>query len=365
MSKAKIKVFGASGCGNVGDDLIALILGEFIKNYFKDKVEVNFIPQQKQDEEIKDADVLIIGGGGLIYDYDINNVKNYCNAIEYAHSYRIPTYFMGMGVQHVFTDEAKAIYRHTLPKVSAISTRGTYDTQFITEDLQYNSERVITSRDLVFLYDDLIEKPIKPNKANTKPVLALSLADWKLGESYHNIKEGLREEYEKYRQYLEVKIPTLKDKYEVKVVCQANEDKEISEYLASILGTNTIYFPTIEDSKQLVEIYKSVDYVVTNRYHGLIAAIIARTPALSVSYSTHKSQRLVDDSFPSLRSQFYTIGDFVKEDVLTKIQQDDYRKLLRTATEFEYRVCIQETKKHKEILKYIAADIAKHYKRLS
>jgi hypothetical protein len=89
MSKSKVKIFGASGCGNVGDDLIALILQKYLQSSLGDVTEVSLIPQQNQHEELKDTDILVIGGGGLIYDYDINNVRNYCDAVNYAFSYRV------------------------------------------------------------------------------------------------------------------------------------------------------------------------------------------------------------------------------------------------------------------------------------
>lgn len=360
MSKAKIKIFGASGCGNVGDDLIAIILKRYIEKHFNDRADVSLIPQQRQFDEIKTADVLIIGGGGLIYDYDINNVRNYCDAVHYAASYRIPSYFMGMGVQHVFSDEAKAMYHEALPGVKAIATRGTFDSRFINEELHYPIERTVTSRDLVFLYDDVLGKGLRSNKANRKrPVLALSLADWKLGSNYQSIKPGLKEEYEEYRAYLEKELPKLKETFDIKVVCQAAEDIEISNYLVGLLNAQLVDFPTIERSPELVETYRDVDYVITNRYHGLIAAIIAGTPALGVSFSTHKSQRLIDDSFPSLKDQFYTVGDFVEADILSKMRDDVFRGQLKTASSVEYETCLRETRRHIEILKYISLDMAK------
>jgi polysaccharide pyruvyl transferase WcaK-like protein len=360
MSKSSIKIFGASNCGNVGDDLIALILQKYLRQAFGNEAEVDLIAQQKQYEEVKTADVLIVGGGGLIYDYDINNVRNYCNAINDAHDYRIPVYLMGMGVQHVFSDEGKAIYRDSLPKVSAIATRGTYDSAFIADDLGYDTKRLVTSRDLVFLYDDVIGIPqpveTKPRK---KPVLALSLADWRLGDSYKDISPDLASEYKKYREYLDENLLALKKKFDVKVVCQAREDEEVSAHLATLFGTKVITFPTIEDSTQLVEVYRDADYVITNRYHGLIAAIIAHTPALGVSFSTHKSQRLIDDSFSSIKSQFYTVSDFVSSDILTQMADATFLDTLNIPTEYEYDASVEQARKHSEILKYIATDIAK------
>jgi polysaccharide pyruvyl transferase WcaK-like protein len=252
------------------------------------------------------------------------------------------------------------MYHEALPGVRAIATRGTFDSDFITTDLHYPAGRTVTSRDLVFLYDDVIGRKSPVDKINRKkPVLALSLADWKLGDSYQNIKPGLKEEYDRYRVYLEKELPKLKGEFEIKVVCQATEDVDISNYLVEMLGAELVTFPEIERSVELVETYRNADYVITNRYHGLIAAIIAGTPALGVSFSTHKSQRLIDDSFPSLRKQFYTVSDFVGDDILSKMSNESFRTQLKTATSAEYDACLRETRRHIEILKYISLDIAK------
>jgi len=264
-----------------------------------------------------------------------------------------------MGVQHVFSDEAKSLYREELPKLRAIATRGVMDSQFIIDDLSFNPNRVVTSSDLVFLYDDVVGKKSHEERSHSKPVLALSLADWKLGKSYEDINKGLNDQYKEYRKYLDEKLPLLKDVFDVKVVCQAREDAEICKYVADVFGTEVVSFGSPEDSTRLVDVYREADYVISNRYHGLIAAIIAGTPVLGVSYSTHKTQRLISDSFPSIESQFYTIGDFVSDDILSRMMESDYRESICQPTQSEYDDCVKWARKHAEILKYIAGDIAR------
>ena len=358
----KIKIFGAANCGNVGDDLIAYVLENYLAKHINSKdIQVSFIAQQQQFAEIPDTDILIIGGGGLIYDYDINNVINYCKTIKFAHDYRVPVFFMGMGVQHVFSDEAKEMYRDALQYVKAIAVRGEEDARYIREELGYSSDLLITSRDLVFLYDDIAQpgNPLRAGGGSGKPVLALSLADWRLGENYSNIHGDLAEEYTAYRQYINSALPKLTDVFDVKIVCQASEDQAICRELADSISGEVIEFPSIETSPGIIELYRSVDYVITNRYHGLIAAIIADTPVIATSFSTHKSERLIKDSFPSLREQSYSIKEFVSEDIFQKMCDPNFRTGLQSASRREYRKCLKLARQHKEIVYIINNEISK------
>lgn len=357
----KIKIFGAGNCGNVGDDLIAYILEKYVEKNSHRKVDVSLIEQQKQYDEIPEADILIIGGGGLIYDYDMSNVLNYCNAIHLANNYRIPVFFMGMGVQHVFSQEAKDEYKKALPFVTAMAVRGEEDARFIQTELNYPEDRIVISRDIVFLHDDVcgrVEKR-RSEKGSEKPVLALSLADWKLGESFNTIEPRLADTYKKYREYIYEKLPKLKETFTVKVVCQASEDKEVANEIAELTGGEVYTFPAVESSSEIVQLYADADFVITNRYHGLIAAIIADTPVISASFSTHKSQRLIKDSFKSLTNQFYTIEEFTNQDILSNMCDNSYTDGLVSARRSEYRKCVKLAQKHNKIMRYIANELSK------
>ena len=97
---------------------------------------------------------------------------------------------MGIGVQHVFSSEARDMYRQTLPFVTAISTRGEHDSQFITQELGYPASRVVTARDLVFLLEpDAHDAPAAPEPTSQRPKLALSR--WLIGSWAVIIKRSI------------------------------------------------------------------------------------------------------------------------------------------------------------------------------
>lgn len=356
----RVSIFGASGAGNVGDDLIAVILQKYLQKQLDGMAEVTIIPQQ-HEQEVADSDILVIGGGGLIYDYDEANVRVYTEMIHLAYSYRIPMYMMGMGVQHVFTKKAIQAYTHALQFIRHIVTRSEQDGEFIANKFAYPMERITNSRDLVFLYEDVFGKVEPKQLTRKKPVLALSLADWQLGDNYAKIDKQLAGDYESYRKYLKKVAPTLGEVFDVKVVCQAAQDVAISKELVKLIGNSAelVTFPTIEESPRLVEVYQESDLVITSRYHGLIAAIIAGKPVVGVSFGGHKQQKLIDESFPSLQPQFYSVGSFTEADILAKIKDDTYRHELQAAKKSEYSACVRLARKHEEIRRLILTEFAK------
>ena len=309
MNKKKIiTIFGASGCGNVGDDLIGVTLKEYLEKKI-DNVEV-VLTQQHKREYIMASDIVIIGGGGLIYDYVMENVDNYIDIILRAKHLGIPTYMLGMGVQHVFSVEAKKKYEDAFKNLDMIETRGERDSKIIRDDFYYNG-RLVTGSDIVFLLKDSVRLK---KEHHDKPKILLSLADWKLGNDTNNkIDPKLEEDYKAYREYLRKELPKIKDDFDFIIVNQAVEDLEFSKELVELTGGRYETFETIEDSKRLLDIYSEADAVLTGRYHGMIAAILTRKPVLAVSFKGHKQHYLAKELFPSLVDQTITVGDFVRE----------------------------------------------------
>lgn len=358
MKQPRIGIIGAAMCGNIGDDLIAYVLKSFLIKGGLTREDVVIVPNPRDSiNDIVESDLIIIGGGGLIYDYDMANVDNYCNVIHTANNYRIPVIMVGMGVQHIFSEEAKEKYRKALPIVKLIITRGEEDSEIIRNELNYQGE-LVTSRDLVFLYDENDEE-LTDKVVSDKKKLTLSLSDWQLGENYEKIKPGLSGDYESYRNYIETRLPDLKSKYECTVLCQAREDQDVSKRLAELLGTEVVYYDGIDASKNIIKLFRQSDLVITNRYHGFISAVMADTPVIAASFKGHKTQRLIIDSFPSLVGQYFEVDQFVKSDIIDKIIRMTDANWPKTADLHEKEQCIKIAKKHDRAIKVIAGEMYK------
>jgi polysaccharide pyruvyl transferase WcaK-like protein len=354
----RILVFGATGSHNVGDDILGITLQKMIQQAVP-TAEVLLRPQHIR-EDIETSDLVVIGGGGLIYDADFENVTNYTSIIFRANDQAIPVYMAGIGVQYMFTEKAKAEYHDALRFVKAISARNDVDAKYLVKELGCRPEQVIRSRDLAFLAPEVLglgsERPY-----NSKKRLVLSLADWKLGkQNYEKIAAGLGTQKEAYLAYIKAAIAQLLEVYDVQLVCQAVEDRELyEELLAASPGLRMVEFKDIDDSARLIDIYRQADVAVTGRYHGLIASIVAGTPVIGVSFGGHKIKKLIDDSFPSLESQFFTVGDFVKNDILTKLTDAAFVVGLHRPKQAELQKTMNLACENYRLMKMIAGECAK------
>ena len=358
QAKKRVTIFGASGCNNVGDDLLGVTLQALLQKQLGPHVDVVLAPQHIR-EHIEQSDAVVIGGGGLIYDYDFANVENYVGIIERAAAQQIAVYMMGMGVQHVFSDKAKQLYRRGLRHVQAITVRDDDEKAFFVDELRCRPEQIIISRDLAFLAPDMFGWPQRPVPHEKKRLL-LSIADWKLSKTnYDKIEKGLSEQYASFVAYLHKEIGTLAALYDITLVCQAVEDQELYKDLQAKHGLELITFDTIDASKTLLEVYAQSDLVITGRYHGLIAAVLADKPVICVSFGGHKQQKLINDSFPSLREQFYSVDTFTKQDVLGGLRDAESWGRIAKVSDGERKYCVKLARRNYIVAKMIAGELAK------
>lgn len=361
----QILIFGATGSNNVGDDILGLILQRMVQKTLPG-ANVLIRPQHER-ADIETSDLVVIGGGGLIYDATFENVTNYTSLILHAYDQGIPVYMVGMGVQYMVTEEAKEIYRDALRFVKAVSVRNDADGDYLINELGCRPDQVIYSRDLAFLAPEVLDLPdnARADKGE-RPRLAFSLADLLVDlkldkKGYEKIGGAeLAEQKESYMQYVRDGVGSLLTKYDIRLVCQAQEDVKLYESLQDQYPTlEMVKFDGIEGSTELINAYSGADVAVTGRYHGMIAGILAGVPTIGVSFGGHKIKKLIDDSFPSLKSQFYSMGEMVEQDIFAKLLDDKFVATLRTPKSGEIRRCMKLARKQRTLMKMIAGECAK------
>lgn len=358
----QILVLGATGSYNVGDDILGLILQRMLQKTIPG-AKVLVRPQHVRDE-IETSDLIVIGGGGLIYDATFENVTNYTSIILRAQDQAIPVYMAGMGVQYMMTEEAKEIYRDALRFVKAISVRNDVDGDYLINELGCKPSQIIYSRDLAFLAPEVIDIPPMRQRRD-KPRLIVSLADLLIdlkldSKSTDKISDGFAKHKQNYMTYVHENIGRLLAYYDVQLVVQAQEDVPLYTALReNHPELELIEFAGIEDSWRLIQVFQEADIAITGRYHGLIAGVVAGTPTIGVSFGGHKIGKLIDDSFPSLRQQFYTMQQLVDEDIFSKLVDKGFTKTLRTPTSGELRRCMKKARQNWRLMKMIAGECAK------
>ena len=145
-------IAGAYGCGNTGDDAI---LAGLLKKYPSEKWDITAFsadPEQteryfcvktvkqklnvgfslgllrefefvKMIKAIKDADILLIGGGALIHDLRIYNLPYFFLLHALARVFCKKVIYFGIGVGPLSTRFGKWLCRHMFPKANHVSVR--------------------------------------------------------------------------------------------------------------------------------------------------------------------------------------------------------------------------------------------------
>jgi polysaccharide pyruvyl transferase WcaK-like protein len=148
---ARIVIAGAAGFTNLGDDAILSAMLAELREVLPDAAfvvaggpepppdpSVEWIAVRDGsavDAALTRADLLIVGGGGFIYDYDgilaptdlhrgdITFMYPYYRAALAASTRHVPLYFYGIGVDSLVTPTGRALTRDVLSRASAITVR--------------------------------------------------------------------------------------------------------------------------------------------------------------------------------------------------------------------------------------------------
>ena len=150
MAGPRIVIVGAAGFTNLGDDaILAVMLAElreaipgatFVVAGGPDEVQgadgwIHVRDIRAVDAAVAGADLVIVGGGGFIYDYDaivapydffrgdITFMFPYYRAALAARTRDVPVYFYGIGVDSLVTPAGRALTRDVLSQASAITVR--------------------------------------------------------------------------------------------------------------------------------------------------------------------------------------------------------------------------------------------------
>ena len=150
MAGPRIVIVGAAGFTNLGDDaILAVMLAELREAVPGATLVVAGGPDEVAgadgwvhvrdiravDAAVTHADLVIVGGGGFIYDYDaiiapydffrgdITFMFPYYRAALAARTRDVPVYFYGIGVDSLVTPAGRALTRDVLSRASAITVR--------------------------------------------------------------------------------------------------------------------------------------------------------------------------------------------------------------------------------------------------
>jgi polysaccharide pyruvyl transferase WcaK-like protein len=319
MSGAKVTVIGASMHDNAGDDMIAYQIKTLLsKSRVIDKNITLTNPHLVDDSLIQNSDLIIIGGGGLLYSTELENLKQYNRIGKLAKKYNKPLGMICVGTQGPSSPKDMHNFLELFDSCEVITTRSKKDT---TEILDSGTKtKVLTGQDLALLYrPNLILRIIKSLRPKRKPILAFSLMNWEIDYINHDlIYSGFSYDHKDYMRYIRNELFELTKDYKIKLICHAREDRAFYKELSEDLNLQLkIYSSNGDISKALkfFDEYLDADYVLTGRFHGLIAGLILRIPTVNWSLPKSKQTKLIESLPTKERPPSYSIREGLERNI--------------------------------------------------
>jgi polysaccharide pyruvyl transferase WcaK-like protein len=265
----KILIANAAGFGNVGDDAIRDVMIENIKKIIPDSKITCTNPPPHFDLVLKN-DIIIVGGGGLLYDVIPENVENYMRYLEWGQKLGKATICLGIGNQGIISDYGKNRYREILNKCDLITGRD----QETVESLK----NIGIEKDIKICAD--VAWLLKPKRSKlsirkkNRQVLGIVVFE---GE-FHN--------FNIYRMRIEHLLCKYKDVFDYAFFIFSKDDDKLTRELYKAFGGTLIEYEGIKPAEYL-SLIENIDMMFATRYHPFIFSILSGIPICIGDFGTH------------------------------------------------------------------------------
>ncbi len=304
-SPKTITISGYYGYGNLGDEAILESLVSSLKDRFDgDKLEIVVLsndPERTEDDHgvnaanrwnpavvfqtLKNSELLISGGGGLLQDRTSPpSLWYYLMIIYLARILSVPTYVLGQGIGPITRKYNELLLKGATSGVRGFLVRDDESAELL-RSFGVKDDKLIAGEDLAFLLprngnnrDEYLSSP-------DKEIVAAALRSDVRGRSdvLRAVSSGL---------------DMLHEKFDVNVVLFSTHslsDDDMSNDLQASTETSCKIIDVDHLSPvQLVEMMQGLDLVIAGRLHALIFAIISNTPVQGISYDP-KMDNLIKD----------------------------------------------------------------------
>jgi pyruvyltransferase len=284
----KVLVVGASNMGNVGDDLLASVLAEMLR---RQGARVWWSHPGIDPLHLKGFQAIVVGGGGLIYAsrdgrVETQNLANYLKFGPLCRHLGIPVALIGVSDQ----DHADGIGRsgitrefaeNCLPLFERATTRDEDSTALLQ---RLGVADVRTGPDMLFAWANRVRRAVQPTLAQPA---RLAMA----GELMDNVflARGLRDPASSLARSLAGQ--------EIDLLLMSDDDVSHAQRLRSELA-RVGATPSVQDMRglgieALAHAFAQYRGLVTTRFHGLVMAMMCRTPVLALDGAEGKKARLL------------------------------------------------------------------------
>lgn len=308
MKHKKYLITSANNYGNVGDDICGYSAQYMVKSIDPEASVIVTQPPFRKNL-MKDTDVVIVGGGGVIYDGDYQNVENYMSYIEWAQENNKKSIVLGVGVQGIHSEGGKERYLQALSSADLVTVRSPDDEKLLRN---IGVTNVVATQDLAFLTDKWVKKPSLVDrlrlklgmKKNGKPNLGIAFVDLvKIkGDNYDDASRNFVESFEG-------NLTQISRDFNVYLLVHSRDDANYYERLATQYDVTIVPYKNIHDLPRLWAYYHRMNLVIGTRFHSIILACLAGVPIVGIGSEGAKQNRLANYDMPTLKSQRLLLSD--------------------------------------------------------
>ncbi|NLL14908.1 MAG: polysaccharide pyruvyl transferase, partial [Fibrobacter sp.] len=254
--------------------------------YRRHKVEksvpVRSLSRRESELIVKDLDVLIVGGGGILYDFD---AKIYLREAQIAYEKSVPTMFYAVGAGPLNDPESQKLVREVLNYASIVTVRDKPSFRLL-EDIGVLREIVVTADPAFNLQPDPSpsDKLAKAGIGKGRKLIGMSVRE--PGRAAPDLK------VEHYHRFIADAADYLIERYNAQIVFIPMERKTLFDLHHSYAVIAKMVWPqfvSVLDAEytpdQIMRIMKELHFVVGMRLHFLIFAALQNIPFVPLPYS--------------------------------------------------------------------------------
>jgi pyruvyltransferase len=285
----KVLVVGASGMGNVGDDLLASVLADMLRRHAGARVWWSH--SDVDPLHLLGFQAVVVGGGGLVYASrdgrnESQNLANYLKFGPLCRHLGIPVAMIGVSDQdHAGgldrDDATREFARHCFPLFERATTRDADSTALLQ---RFGVPDVRTGPDLLFGWTGRARRAVQ---ASQPQPARLALAGELMDNVY--VARGIRDPASKF--YMAVAGQ------DIDLLLMSDDDVSHAQRLRPLLAQAGATV-SLQDLRgrgfdALVHAFSQYRALVTTRFHGLVMALICQVPVLALDGPDGKKSRLL------------------------------------------------------------------------
>ncbi len=299
----RIGISGSYGGNNMGDEaILQSIISQIRKSFDAEIVVFTRDPQdtlnrhkiekalpleklsrKESQSEIENLDLLIVGGGGILYDED---VKVYLREAQIAHLNGVPVMIYAVGAGPLRDPASQAMVREVLDSAAVVTVRDKPSLQ-ILENIGILREIIVTADPAFLLEAEDIKINILQEEGIGKGRKLFGISIREPGRAAPDIKE------EHYQVVIANAADYMIDRYDAHIVFVPMERKtaydlhQSHSVIAKMVWPQ--HAPVLEaeyNPGPIMSVVKQFDFVLGMRLHFLIFAALQSVPFVPLPYSS-------------------------------------------------------------------------------